>query len=314
MVIYKSLEQVQKEVGDFILLDKSWIIRMGIQDLFRGYSDIVDFLKNQKDLGGDLEALGRVARDWNGKGPLNVGESGTIYRFVRFYLWQDESARELITEGTLTKRAKEKICDNSDLVHWSSERLGKLDEGTTQWQTMAYLLRDRIKVNNPKYKLQVTYDAVEHWENARAHGEVWQPRKDPTLFNQAMVFLKKLNKLPLEWIPEQAEDYCFARAFGYADENSLNSPEGKRMFESVRGHEVQRVNDMNELLQQIRTGERISSKDHRGVQSAAMLIKTLEPTLISESIRIRFDNPSCVSKTMPKFWDFMKYVDTCVIR
>lgn len=313
MTWYKTFAAAEQDISEFIPLDKSWIIRMGIQDLFRDYSDIGNFLKTQKDLGGDLRALERVVRDWKGEGPLNVGESGTIYRFVRFYLWQEESTRELITEGTLTKRAKEEIYGDPDLVNWSPERLGELDHGTTQWQTMAYLLRDRRKINNPKYKLQVTYDAVEHWEKARAAGKAWVARKDPTILNQASAFLRLLNDMPLNWVPEQAEDYCFARAFEVIDHRAMSDSKYKTMFESVEGHETPRVEEMDKFFEQFKAGDLVSSKDHRVVQAGAMLFKIAEPTITVDAVRERFVNPSCVEKTMPRFWDFMRFSDNCYI-
>lgn len=313
MTRYRTFGEVEAAISEFIPLDKSWIIRMGIQDLTQGYRDIGDFLKTQKDLGKDLVALSRVVEDWNGEGPLNVGESGTIYRFVRFYLWQEGSNRPLVTEKTLTKRASEEICDDHDLINWSPEKLGELDHGTTQWQTMAYLLRDRRKVSTPKYKLKVTYDAVEHWEKARAAGLVWQPRKDPTINNQALSFLKSLNGYSDGWVPEQAEDYCFARAFEVIGPNALNDPKYKEMFESVEGHETPRVDEMNLFFQQFRAGQLVSSNDHRVVQAAAMMFKNAEPTATFEEVRARFVNPSCVEKTMPRFWDFMQFADTCYV-
>ena len=85
---------------------KSQIIRMGILDLISGYGrkDLADFLDSQKDLGGDLLALRRVAQVWeNPFEPLDVGESGTIYRFVRFYTWKKNIDRPILTGGTLEK-------------------------------------------------------------------------------------------------------------------------------------------------------------------------------------------------------------------
>jgi hypothetical protein len=313
MTSYKHPEQVKDEINDFIPWDKSWIIRMGILDLSKGYSDIINFLETQQDLGKDLEALLRVARAWNQAGPIDVGESGTIYRFVRFYLWQDQIDRQIITSGTLTKRAEQEICCDPDLVNWAPEKLGTLDHGTSQWQTMAYLLRDARKVVNPKYKLKLTYDAVDHWQNQRAQGKIWQPRKDLTLFNQAFYFLNILNRIDSSWQPEQAEDYCFARAFDIVDENALNDRRWKDMFESVEGHETPRVEEMTKALYQFQQGNKIDSRDHRVVQSMAMLEKSRNPGAHSKFIRETFINPDCVSKSWPRFWEFITYADDCYL-
>ena len=81
----------KEEIEQFIPLDKSWVIRMGILDLTinpEKYSkDIKNFLDSQTDLGGDLKALKMVAEKWDTDEHLDVGESGTIYRFVKFYNW-----------------------------------------------------------------------------------------------------------------------------------------------------------------------------------------------------------------------------------
>ena len=204
-----------KALEEYIPLDKSWIIRMGVLDIIRGYGDITSFLDSQDNLGGDLKALRRVVESFKDTTkPFDVGESGTIYRFVRFYTWKNGNNPEIKISDTLVERiARGAICNNPNILNWTPEELGRLDFGTTQWQTMSYLLGDRRKVTNPKYKLQVTYDAVDHWEKTRAEGNAWKPRKDPTLHNQALAVINYLKTGKMEFIPEQAEDYCFARAF-----------------------------------------------------------------------------------------------------
>jgi len=72
----------------FIPLDKSWVIRMGVLDLIHGYKDINNFLANQGNLSGDLLALKRVLKIWNSDKSVDVGESGTLYRFLKFISWK----------------------------------------------------------------------------------------------------------------------------------------------------------------------------------------------------------------------------------
>ena len=142
---------------EYIPLDKSWIIRMGILDLINSKKDISRFLDSEQNLGGDLKALKRVIDLWETDKPLEVGESGTIYRFARFYTWKNKIYREIKISDTLINRVKRgAICDSQEIVNWTPEELLKLDNQTSQWATMNYLLGDRRKVENPPFKLKVT--------------------------------------------------------------------------------------------------------------------------------------------------------------
>jgi len=282
----------------YIPLDKSWIIRMGILDLINSKKDISRFLDQQKSLGGDLKALKRVVDLWETDKPLEVGESGTMYRFARFYMWKNSIKRPIITEWTLVERSRN-MCQNPEIVNWSPEELLKLDNQTSQWATMAYLLGDRRKVENPPYKLKVTYDAVEHWEQQRKEGKSWEARADPTILAQTSAFLRKLSGKELNFNPEQAEDYCFARAFGIIDAKN-----GEKMFPSLIGHETNRIKEMEKSIDSYKKGSIIQSNDHRVVQALAMLIQTKVHSSQNE-VQPGFSNPNCVNKTWPKFWDFL---------
>ncbi len=286
-----------EEILQYIPLDKSWVIRMGVLDLVNGYSDINTFLENQQNLGGDMKALHRVIRDWdNPSKPIDVGESGTIYRFARFYTWKEKLQREIKTSDTLVKRiGRGAICNDPGIVNLSPEELLELDSKTSQWATMAYLLGDREKVDNPPFKLKVTYDAVKHWEDARKSGKVWEARKDPTILNQALAFVNYLKTGEIKFEPEQAEDYCFARAFNLLDEGKA-----RQLYPSLEGHETPRFEEMEKSLDEVKMGK-ISSEDHRVVQAIAMKY------FPNGFDRNNFINPDCVNKTWPKFWDFMDY-------
>ena len=281
---------------EHIPLDKSWIIRMGILDLINSKKDILRFLESQQNLGGDLKALQRIIVSWNDSSqPLDVGESGTIYRFVRFYTWKHKINREIKISDTLAKRVKRgAICNNPEIVNWQIEELLKLDNQTSQWATMAYLLGDRRKVKNPPFKLQVTYDAVEHWEQQRKKVKSWEARVDPTILNQALAFIDYLRTGKIKFSPEQAEDYCFARAF-----DVMTQEQGMKLYPSLEGHETPRFDEMEKSLIEAKSGKVISSEDHRVVQAIAM-------KYFSEGFgRINFAKPDCVNKTWPKFWDFL---------
>lgn len=286
-----------EKIAQYIPLDKSWIIRMGVLDLINGYSDINRFLESQEDLGGDLKALSKVIETWsNTFEPLDVGESGTIYRFIKFYSWKNRIQREIKISDTLIKRIERgAICNNPEIVNYLPEQLLELDNKTSQWATMAYLLGDRRKVKNPPFKLQVTYDAVLDWEQKRKAGQVWKARKDPTILNQAVSFIDYLKTGNINFNPEQAEDYCFARAF-----DILNQEQGRKLYPSLEGHETPRFEEMEKSLNEAKIGN-INSEDHRVVQAVEMKY------FLEGFNRRNFSNPDCVNKTWPKFWNFIDY-------
>ena len=261
----------------YIPLDKSWIIRLGVLDLVNGYNDCIKFLE-KNELSEDLQALYRASIQWNSGGAIDVGESGTLYRFLKFAAWKRGLDKRFIVRGTLKDR---EICDNPQIVDWPVEKLLTLDNGTSQWASAAVLMGNNEKISDPPYKLQVTYDVVEHWKNARNKGQMWESRFDGTIMAQASAYLQWLKNGKMDFKPRQVEDYCFAKAFGISAEK----------WPSLRGHESDRIADMELAMEQ----EEVTSKDHRVVQAIAMLKK---------NVKIRY--PSCVNKSWPQFWKFLK--------
>ena len=159
-------------ISKYYTLDKSWIIRMGFLDLTKGYKDIRGFLENEYErLNDDLKSLKDICDKWDTSEPLDVGESGTLYRFLKFYFWKKGEEREFILRGTLKDR---EICDDPSIIKRSLEKLKdkKLDNGTSQWQSAAilsaFVLGEKIKqIENPASKVQVTYNAIDHWNKRR---------------------------------------------------------------------------------------------------------------------------------------------------
>jgi len=151
---------MEQDILKYIPLDKSWIIRMGFLDLINSYTDIIRFLDSQRDLGDDLLALKRLANSWHSGTAINVGESGTIFRFLQFYLWKSGSKREIIKQGTLKER---EMCNNHEIVDWPLKKLLTLDNGTSQWASASVLAGNSERIENPPFKLKLTFDAVEHW-------------------------------------------------------------------------------------------------------------------------------------------------------
>lgn len=268
----------------YIPLDKSWIIRMGVLDLVNGYDDTINFLyERYEELGDDLKALYHASLQWK-KGVVDVGESGTLYRFLKFASWKLGKDVEFILRGSLKHR---KICDDPSIINWSLRDLLTLDNGTSQWASASVLMGNPERISNPPFKLRLTFNAVEHWKNRRQKNKRWKEKHDRTILNQALAYSEWLKKGRMDFKPEQAEDYCFSRAFGL-----ITPEEGKKLWPSLEGHESDRIKEMEKALRQ----EKITSKDHRVVQAIVML----------KGNKIRVKYPESVKKTWPQFWNFVE--------
>ena len=281
-------------IYDYIPLDKSWIIRMGVLDITNSYKDIREFIEKQEDLGDDLKALGRISKNWDSNNPLDIGESGTLYRFIRFATWKLEKKNELIKRGTLKDR---KMCDNPEIVNWPLEKLLTLDGGTSQWATAAILMGSTEKIEEPDDKIQLAYGAVSHWNKKRIFHGNWEPRYDKTINRQAAYFVDALRKglREINLVPWRSEDYCFARAF-----EAISKERGKELFPQIVNHESNRIKEMEKVIKSANNDEYIDSKDHRVVQAYAM-----RQLFFGNEIKVK--NKNAVNKSWPQFWDFMEY-------
>lgn len=283
------------------LFDKSWVIRLGLLDALAGNSRMIDFLETaaeERNIGEDLEALVRVSKQWQTGEPLEVGESGTIYRFFQFAAWleQDQSPeapeRAFIKSGSLAERT---IADNPDIIHWTIPELLTLDGETTQWASVAALLRNEPGIytysDEPKYQLSL--EAKRHWYLARINGEPWEARADETIERQASAYYQALKHAVCDFTPLQAEDYCFARAYG-----RMTAKEAEARWPKLHHHESDRIVAMERAMEQAakqRSKELIDVNDHRVVQAIAMRFGLPKE---------RFKYPDCVAKSWPSFWEF----------
>lgn len=275
----------------YIPLDKSWIIRMGVLDLLNGYNDTIQFLEKQESISDDLQSLYNASLDWLNGRPIHVGESGTLYRFLLYASWKLNEEKKFIIHGTLNER---NICDDPIIVRYSQKKLLELDNGTSQWASAAVLLGDNERIDDAPFKLKLTYEAIESWNSKRQNNECWEPRFDETILNQANAFIEIKKRGKTEFIPEQTEDYCFSRAFGLID-----SVEGEKRWSSLRGHESDRILEMEQSLEDNAADKEINSKDHRVVQAIAMLQKV-------ENKPIKIKHPSSINKSWPQFWKFLE--------
>ena len=92
----------------------------------------------------------------------------------------------------------------------------------------------------------------------------------------------------MDFSPQQPEDYCFARAFGH-----ITAEDGKNRWPSLKGHESDRISEMEQALQETE----INSRDHRVVQAIAMRKKN--------KVKVRY--PDSVNKSWPQFWRFLQH-------
>ncbi len=274
----------------YIPLDKSWIIRIGVLDLLNDYDTTTKFLEKQKELSDDLKALYNASLVWKSEILIDVRESATLYRFLKFASWKLGFNKKFILHGSLKKR---RICNDKKIINYSLKKLLKLDNKTSQWASASILLGNKEKIINVPYKLGLTYEAVEHWKKQRGKGEFWKARYDETILAQAIAFLELLEKGKTSFVPKQQEDYCFARAFGF-----ITKEQGESRWPSLRGHESNRIKEMEEMLQNVDIGKEICSKDHRVVQAIAMYTK-------SKNKEIKIKHPSCINKSWPQFYKFL---------
>ena len=70
----------------------------------------------------------RIVNNWENDESLDVGESGTLYRFLRFVLWKKGIDKPIIKRGSLLGR---QICNDPDIIDWPLAKLLTLDKSNT---------------------------------------------------------------------------------------------------------------------------------------------------------------------------------------
>lgn len=266
-------------------LSKSWLMRIGLLDLLSGRYMTIDFLEDQPVLSTDLQALLRASKQWLSGQTIDVGESGTLYRFLKFAAWNSGQDRQFIKHGTLLNRP---ITDDPSIVNLPLSELLKLDNGTSQWASAAVLLGNKEVPPSPMpFMLDLTYQALEHWQKSKEQNKHWVAKKDQTIRDQANAYFHWAKTNKIIFTPRQAEDYCFARAFGL-----ISPEEGEARWPSLRQHESDRIAEMDVALNQTT----VTSADHRVVQAIAML----------KGNKVKFKHPEAVAKSWPLFWEVIK--------
>lgn len=267
---------------DTIPWDKSYMIRMSFLDVINNNkAHALTWLdKNSAALSDDLLALRRTLRQYQAGEDLDVGESGTLLRFWRYFLWKQKDNRKIITRGTLVNRS---IYNRPNVLKMSVDEMLQLDNGTSQWASIALLCGDiKLPARPLPHHLAMSAEALKTWTPN------WKSRKDQTILHQAEAYVQFKKTGILNFKPEQAEDFCFSVAG-----KIITIKEGKKRWSSLKGHESNRPRAMRlALLPGRRT---IQSRDHRVVQALAMF----------HGEQLKFAHPECVNKTWPDFWKFM---------
>ena len=218
-----------------------------------------------------------------------MGESATLFRFLKFLSWKSNLRKSFKTLGTLTNRI---ICDDPKIIDWSIKDLLTLDGGTSQWASIAYICGNRdlsgIKVLPNKLSLTVRVcDMFEKLSND------WEIEMDDTIERQYNCFKQMLDGKEFVWTPIHSEDYCFARAFGV-----ITKEVGLNTWPSLVNHESNRIDEMERCILELRHTGKIDSKDHRVVQSLSMYS-------IVNKIHFNVYHRDVVNKSWPEFWDMI---------
>jgi len=276
----------------FIPLSKYWTLRLGFLDIINGQNKFLPLVDHRQDFGDDIKAMIQISKEWKRKDEHNVGEAGTLFRFLQFASWKFGLNKKFLKEKTLPKR---EICEDPEIVNWPISELVKLDHQTSQWASAAILCgcEDDLSVKN--FFLDLTREALEHYNSKKGTKEFCELRYDQTLSSQAETFLNLLKGKESNFKIVQPDDYCFARALGLT-----NKEEGGFKWPELKGHESNRLEEMEIMLDKFEKGEEIDSKDHRVVQAIAMLS-------ILKSKKAKFSHPECVSKSWPQFWNFLEF-------
>jgi hypothetical protein len=273
-----------------IPLDKSYYMRLGLLALVDGKeNEVADLIDSESDpVCDDLVNLASALRDYRKKSDIYVGESGTLLRFLRFYSWKNNDKKSLLTTGTLKNRP---ITNDPNIIQLKQQELLKLDHNTSQWASASALCGNAERIADPPYKLALTYEVIDSWNKSLP--DLYVRHLDQTIIAQAETFKHILSGQRPDFDPEQAEDFPFAVAFGY-----ITVQEGIKKWASLEGHESNRPLEIVSALEQAKTGNKVTSKDHRIVQAIAMWSAV-------NKVGVSFAHPDSVKKSWPLFWEFL---------
>lgn len=282
-------------------LDKTYTRVMLALDFKHGFTGSHQILEaSEFDLPDDTATFLRALDDYAQERPVRVGEGGANYRTMLYLSYLEGRDTEFVKEGSLIDR---NIIEDPNIITLSNEELLELNDGTTQYLIARMIWDDTLLVSpaliEKEYKLRVAAQAINDWHQAREVGEQWRPRVDETIARQAEAYRRfaQTGVKDSEFEMWQPEDYCFAKAYEYT-----NAKDAEDMWPRLRHHESDRIEAMELAIQQAvnsKEKELITVNDHRVVQAIAMRYGLS---------RERFKHPDCVTKSWPRFWEFIEEV------
>ena len=298
---------MQKPIEDYIDDSTSWDIRMGILDMQKGRTRIIDYLKGLPELNGDRKALQNLVNGWHSNGPIDVLDSGTVYRQTRWGLWTIGSDREIVISGETLPTRVPNMTNNPEIIHLNLHDLLQLDgdpnytgdakyPGTSQWATASSLFGNPERLDDAPFYLDITFDAKDDYELTDG---LWLPKKDPTQATQVEAFKTLYNGDDWEPSAKQRKDcdlYCFFRTFDY-----MTREEGEREWSHIKGHESNRLDEMEKQLENYKEGRIIDTKDHRVVHALALKMIIDNPEITFEEVKARFTDFDSTNKKWTQF-------------
>lgn len=264
-------------------LSKSWAIRMIFLDMLYGSKTgyrVIRYFKNQNQsiLADDVKAALSCAKAYiSGRKTFNVGNSGTVCRFLIYFL---DGQKYKIKKGKQLRRRKINAPQNLSIL--SLSKLLKL--GTSQFASAA-LLKGVKPIKNLPPKCQLSIQARKLYFQNKGK---WIPRTDEVISRQIKHFISGGKFKPLI-----AEDYCYARAFGF-----ITQKEGKRRWPELENHECNRLKVMEEVCKNLNKKVNVHN-DHRVAMATALRQKSL-------GLPVRVNDKKCVAKSWPGFWQWLK--------
>lgn len=279
----------------YVPLDKTYVrVMLSLDDRY-GYADSEAILAaSGYPLPDDTAMYVQAQDDYYHRRPVHVGEGGANYRTLLYRSYLEDTPLLFVKEGSLKGRP---MYERGDMTTMSAKQLAELDNRTTQYLIARMIWGDPEDIPDElieqEFKLQVADEAIADWHAARATNEPWSVRPDATITRQAGLFLRALKSgiKDAHFEMMQAEDYCFARIYGYT-----TPEEGEKRWPRLRRHESDRIASVERAIKQATSGEVIDVNDHRVVQAIAMRWGLS---------RDRFKYPDCVTKSWPDFWLFI---------
>lgn len=282
-----------KEIKKFIPLDKSWMIRMGFKDALdmkksyciskiESHEKKLVIPKDVKNLKDVLYSL----KTANLRQPVSVGESATLYSFLTMFLLTQSLEKKITKEGTLLER--EIAEPDVSWIEKSQKELLELDGGTSRWASAHALTVNSTRIENPPYKLALTYEAIDSWKP-----NSWKLRIDDTLFRQADHFANGG-----DFFPYQSEDFCYAYSVG-----AISLKQARKRWPQLSNHESNRFEEIERQLSEIWEDKKVTSLDHRVVQAACMF--AVKNGLPLRKVQFEHKSIRCVEKSWPAFWYFV---------